>query len=328
MNTLCLKRTVALTLAFVILSASYTLAASLRLRLAYTAISPTQSIAWIAQEQGLFKKNGLAAELVYTRGGGMTIQTLLAGEVQGAQVGGAAALSAMLKGAEIAFVALLVPNFYYEFITSPEIEKISDLKGKQVGVSGFGNITHIATVLLLNKHGIVPNKEVAIIRVGGLPEATAALLSGGIQGAILPAPFNIQAVKAGARRLMAMKDQNIVFPVNTVVVRRGDLQRNRNTYVGMLKAFLEAIRFLKNDKDGTIEVIKKYIRRTDKSSLELAYEEALNTAEYPYVHEDVIQNGLQLIASFNNIPKVPPASSVIDNSILTEARKVLGIEVK
>ena len=98
------------------------------MRLGYTAISPTQSIAWIAQEEGLFRKNGLAAEIIYTRGGGTTIQSLLAGEQQVAQVGGAAALSAMLQGADLAFIALLVRNIYYEFIVGPEIKQVADLK--------------------------------------------------------------------------------------------------------------------------------------------------------------------------------------------------------
>ncbi|MBI2363842.1 MAG: ABC transporter substrate-binding protein, partial [Deltaproteobacteria bacterium] len=223
-------------------------AASSPIRLGYTAISPTQSIAWIAQEEGLFRKNGLAAEIIYTRGGGTTIQSLLAGEQQVAQVGGAAALSAMLQGADLAFIALLVRNIYYEFIVGPEIKQVADLKGKKVAISGFGGVSHIATILLLNKYQLIPNKEVAVLRVGGMPEAMVAVMSGLVQGAVLTAPFNAQAMRAGARRLLTMKDENIVFPLNTVAAKKTELEKNRNRYLATLRAFLEAIRFLKTNK--------------------------------------------------------------------------------
>ncbi len=304
------------------------LAASPTMRLGYTAISPTQSIAWIAQEEGLFKKNGLAAEIIYTRGGGTTIQSLLAGEQQVAQVGGAATLSAMLQGADLLFIALLVRNIYYEFIVGPEIKQVADLKGKKVAISGFGGVSHIATILLLNKYQLIPNKEVAVVRVGGMPEAMVAVMSGLVQGAVLTAPFNVQAMRAGARRLLTMKDENIVFPLNTVTAKKTDLEKNRNQYVAALRAFLEAIRFLKTNKNRSMEIIKKYMRLADPLGLELAYEEALNTVDDPYVHQNDIQNALQLIASINNIANVPPASSVIDNSLLDEARKSLGMPVR
>jgi len=121
-----------------------------------------------------------------------------------------------------------------------------------------------------------------------------------------------------------MKDENIVFPLNTVVAKKTDLEKSRNRYVATLRAFLEAIRFLKTNKNRSMEIIKKYMRMTDPLGLELAYEEALNTVDDPYVDEKVIQNGLQLIASINNVTNVPPASALIDNSLLDEARTSVG----
>ena len=219
-------------------------------------------------------------------------------------------------------------NFYYEFIVGPEIKQINDLKGKKVAVSGFGNITHIATILLLNKYQLSPNKDVAVVRVGGMPEAATAVMSGLVQGTVLAAPFNAQAIKAGARRLLAMKDENIVFPLNTVAAKKTDLEKNRAQYVAALRAFLEAIRFLKTNKNRSMEIIKKYMRMTDPLGLELAYEEALNTVDDPHVNEKVIQDALQLIASINNVANVPTASSVIDNSPLEQAKKQLGMAVR
>ena len=121
-----------------------------------------------------------------------------------------------------------------------------------------------------------------------------------------------------------MKDENIVFPLNTVVAKKTELEKNRNRYLATLRAFLEAIRFLKTNKNRSMEIIKKYMRMTDPLGLELAYEEALNTVDDPYVDEKVIQSGLQLIASINNVTNVPPASALIDNSLLDEARASLG----
>ena len=72
-------------------------AAADKIRVAYSAVAPTQGVLWVAEMGGLFSKNGLSAELVYTRA---AIETLIAGEVEFGQMTGALMFSARLQGAD------------------------------------------------------------------------------------------------------------------------------------------------------------------------------------------------------------------------------------
>jgi len=79
-----------------------------KLRVAYAAITAAFSIPWIAKEAGLYQRHGLDVELIYIASGPRAVQTLVAGGIDIAAFGGAAAIDARLAGDRVAFV--LVDN--------------------------------------------------------------------------------------------------------------------------------------------------------------------------------------------------------------------------
>ena len=59
--------------------------------MAFSAVAPTQGVLWVADVGGLLNKNGISAEIIYTRA---AIETLVAGEVDFAQMTGSLILGA------------------------------------------------------------------------------------------------------------------------------------------------------------------------------------------------------------------------------------------
>ena len=60
----------------------------------------------VGQRAGIFKKHGLALELLYTQGGGETMQAVISGSVQiGIAAGTAAVMGAFAKGAPVRILA-------------------------------------------------------------------------------------------------------------------------------------------------------------------------------------------------------------------------------
>jgi ABC-type nitrate/sulfonate/bicarbonate transport system substrate-binding protein len=55
--------------------------AQMKVRLNWSATAGTQSGFWVAQEEGIFKKNGLEVELIHIPSSSRAIQTMLAGEL-------------------------------------------------------------------------------------------------------------------------------------------------------------------------------------------------------------------------------------------------------
>jgi ABC-type nitrate/sulfonate/bicarbonate transport system substrate-binding protein len=75
----------------------------------------------------------------------------------------------------------------------PEIKSVADLKGKTVGVTRFGSSTDFALRYLVQKNGFNPDKDLNILRLGGMPELAAALSKRLIVAAPRSAPTHIRA---------------------------------------------------------------------------------------------------------------------------------------
>jgi ABC-type nitrate/sulfonate/bicarbonate transport system substrate-binding protein len=81
------------------------LAAAQTLKIPYVSISGFQAPLYLGERAGLFKKNQLEAQLIYMPGGSLIVQTLLSNEVGVASLAPPSAVSAWVKGAELALVA-------------------------------------------------------------------------------------------------------------------------------------------------------------------------------------------------------------------------------
>ena len=86
----------------------------------------------------------------------------------------ASGFSAMLNGAPIKGVMGITNRGTQSFVVKPEINSAANLKGKIVGVSGFGGSTHHGALLVLEHLGLDP-KDVSILNVGNSSLRLAAL---------------------------------------------------------------------------------------------------------------------------------------------------------
>ena len=73
------------------------------------------------------------------------------------------------------------------------------LKGKKVGISRLGGASDFSIRYALNHWGLVPDKDVAIIQVGGEPESLLALQNKAVDAAILSEPFASLAKRNGSQ---------------------------------------------------------------------------------------------------------------------------------
>jgi NitT/TauT family transport system substrate-binding protein len=107
--------------------------------------------------QGFFEEEGLAVELVYTRGGNAAMQALVGGAVDYAATSFDVALQAFANDADIRRFATTGRLPLFALAVSPaEAGAISDLKaleGRTVGVSALGNADHTMLLYLLAEAG-------------------------------------------------------------------------------------------------------------------------------------------------------------------------------
>src|ERR1041384_3992621 len=160
-----------------------------KVRVAFSAIAPTQGVLWVADVGGLLNKNGISAEIVYTRA---AIETLVAGEVDFAQMTGALMSSARLQGADPVMIASTQDTLDDYLVARPAIKSIEDLRGKRIGVFRFGSASHLRLIYVLPRYGL-SEREVTLLQIGDSPERLMALSSGSIDATLISPPDHLEA---------------------------------------------------------------------------------------------------------------------------------------
>src|SRR5262252_5401555 len=99
----------------------------------------------VGQRAGIFKKHGLTLELLYTQGGGETMQAVISGSVQiGIAAGTAAVMGAFAKGAPVRILAAGTTGtgdlYWYVPANSP-IKSVAYTKRKTAAYSTAGGST-------------------------------------------------------------------------------------------------------------------------------------------------------------------------------------------
>src|ERR1051325_8002110 len=119
-----------------------------RIRIGYPSLSFRQSNVWVAKEAGLFTKYGLDVEPIFLRGGQMATQALVAGDPPIVNIG--TVVQASLQGHDLVLIASSENSYAYSVVRKPTtLSKLEQLKGKKLGVSGFGSASHNAALILL-----------------------------------------------------------------------------------------------------------------------------------------------------------------------------------
>ena len=244
-----------------------------KVRLSHSALETSNAVWFIAQELGFYKKYGLDSELLFIPSTTTSLTSLLAGDVNVANVSGGAVASAVLAGAQIAMVACYLNSLPYELVVNESIKTAEELKGKSIGISRLGSASDVAARALLRGLNLEPDKHVPILQVGGSSERAAAFRAGRIAG--FPSPPGIVHLTKGMpfRILISTADfkQRFEFPYICAATTRDYLQKNRDVVKRVIMAHIEAVHFVKTRKDESKKIMSKYARTTNENYLESAY---------------------------------------------------------
>jgi NitT/TauT family transport system substrate-binding protein len=236
-----------------------------------TSLSASQWIPWIAKDAKIYQKYGLDTELVLLRGSGQSAQAIIGNSILAAPCTIATVMSADLSGADLVTVAHTVPGVQSKLLVRPEIKRPQDLKGKRLAVSGFGSLGDFLERYIIRKYGLEPGRDVVMLSIGTQPERIQALVTGAVDAADLSFPADVQAERKGYKVLWDAK-QEVSYPSMSVVLRRKSITDDRDTVMRMVKAHVEAIHFLKANKEASTKILSKYLKTNDRELLDGSYE--------------------------------------------------------
>jgi len=236
-----------------------------------TSLSASQWIPWIAKDAKIYQKYGLDTELVLLRGSGQSAQAIIGNSILAAPCTLTTVMGADLSGADLVTVAHTVPGVQSKLVVKPEIKKPQDLKGKRLAVSGFGSLGDFLERYIIKKYGLEPGRDVVMLSIGTQPERIQALETGSVDAADLSFPADVQATRKGFKVLWDAK-QEVSYPSMSVVLRRKSITDDRDTVMRMVKAHIEAIHFLKANKEASTKILGKYLKTSDRELLDGSYE--------------------------------------------------------
>jgi NitT/TauT family transport system substrate-binding protein len=212
-----------------------------------------QCVSELGQNAGIFKKHGLALELLYTQGSGETIQIVLSSSVDvGIGPGTHAVFGAFSKGAPIRMMGASFTGArdqLYYVRSDSSIRDMKDAEGKTIAISTSGSSSHMLALALARHFGVslVPQAT------GNYSATLTQVMTKQVDIGFAQAPFVLDAVEDGRIRLVAkgadmpeVQNQSI----RAWIVHANTLERRRDALARYVTAYRETLDWLYSSPDA------------------------------------------------------------------------------
>ncbi|MGH7817479.1 MAG: ABC transporter substrate-binding protein, partial [Candidatus Binatia bacterium] len=188
-----------------------------------------------------------------------------------------------------------------------------------IGISRFGAATDFGMRMFLAKHGLVANKDVAFVQIGGMPEIAVALQKKIIAASPMSYPMAYVAEQQGARVLANLAKDEIPFVHLSLTTTKRFIKEKRPLAKAFLRAYGRAMYFIYNRKEETLAIFEKYTKIKDPKVLEGTLKYGYEFMEkVPFVKPAGFQVTLDEIARTNPKAKQAKPQQFFDNSLVQE----------
>ena len=175
-----------------------------RITIGYPATAMSHFPVFVGREFGLFREEGLEAQLVRVSGN-VVVAALLSGEL-GYTTSADVTIRSPLQGLPIKMLAAIGVKPSLSLIVRPEIKTVADLKGKAIAISAPGTTTDFPAREIVKHYGLNPERDITTVGLGDQLHCMAAMQAGAVAGAIVTPPNDLKAEAQGYRLLVFTGD--------------------------------------------------------------------------------------------------------------------------
>lgn len=232
-------------------------------------IADYSAVYW-AEEQGFFEDEGLSVEIQTLQGGPVSIQRVVAGELDFGFTNLLSFGIAVDGGAPIKVAALTSSlshgsgGIYVQ--PDSDIESLADLDGRTVGVNTTSNVGDVTLNALLEAEGVDATPTYVEVP---FPEMVAGVESGSIEAGYMNEPFVAAAEAAGLRNVVDLySGPNESLPMAIYATSTSYAEQNPNT----VAAFLRAVNAASADINQNEEAFREFLPGATGTPQELADE--------------------------------------------------------
>jgi len=316
----------------------------LRLRLNVGTVSLNKLINWVAEEEGLYKKNGLDVQIGMSRQGAAEIKQINGYDVPSQYVLGDAgpyAEAMMPNGQNPVSIGGGSPNIIRQVTTArarppvivlttedktrwpisarKDITKPEQLKGKRIGYTGYGTTSHYQAILFAKRMGWDPIQDISLLGGSDYMDPMPFLDGGYVDAFVAGEEIAFNAQSKGYNLLVDPSKWNEPMASNSVNVDRAWLQDHRETVRRLVKSMVEAMAMMKNDKEVAYRSMAKYYGIKNPEMRLYFYKGMADMPRKPYPAVEGIKKTLEVfqVVAGNEIRKHKP-DDFYDDSFVRE----------
>ncbi|HXT56064.1 MAG TPA: ABC transporter substrate-binding protein [Phototrophicaceae bacterium] len=211
----------------------------------------------VAEVKGFFRDQGLENQTIVIPGS-TAIAALVSGNVDYSGAGGSG-MRAALRGAPIKAVMFQTEKVTWYLLAAPDIQKISDLKGKKIAVGTIGDTQDTLITMLVEREGVSGRNITRIAMPSRNTTSTIlSLKSGAFSAAVVNADESLLGEKEGLRTLAFVGDlfpypfQGFVATDKAIAERPNDIKR-------WLRAMARALMLIRDKPEEAADIALKKI---------------------------------------------------------------------
>lgn len=275
----------------------------------------------IAQQKGYMKEEGLDLRVIYIAPT-TSIQALLGGDVQFTGAGTSALVAIARANAPLKVVAATNDRVLQWLLTRPDIAAPKELKGKRIATTGVAAIATFMLKQILAKHSLDANKD-PIYLDPGQGNQLPALLAGTMDAAVLSVEQRYVGLDKGMREMFFFGNE-VKNSWGTLATSDRVIKENPKMVAAFLRATLKALRYVRQDKEGTIAALMKF-SDVSRQQATRVYDDLIGTfTRTGAVDEEAQRNDLDIIRQVVNAAEAVQVSKAYDFSFALEADQQLS----
>ncbi len=158
------RSTAALIIFFISFYSTLSLAQVRKARVAIPTLDIITLPLKMAQTKGFYQTEGLDVEIILIAGA-LGVKAVLGNSVDFTTASGSI-MAAAVRGVGVKLVLIIASKPTFDLVSEPKIQSFQQLKSKLVGISTRGGTFDHLTRLILERNGLIPNKDVTILALG------------------------------------------------------------------------------------------------------------------------------------------------------------------
>jgi NitT/TauT family transport system substrate-binding protein len=292
-----------------------------KVRVAVATSSLAFLVPFVAKDRGLYLKYGSEVELIQMRPN-IAMAALLSGDIDYAELIGSVIRSAA-RGLPVRAISTGIKAPFFSIVAQNKYKSMKDLKGAVIGLASIGGTNHISTRLTLRQFGLDPDKDVKFLAIGDEKLMYDTFKFGRVDSVAVAPPFSVQLKREGFP-LLAHTADYVTIPFSGLGTTVERIKNNRAQIKKLLKAEIEALRFIQNNAEGTTDVIRKRFNMDEKLARE-SYDVVVNAfsrdGRVPLDGVDIL---LQIEKDAKQIPSTVTPQMVVEPSLVEETLREMG----